>query len=430
MRIAIIGAGVAGPTLAAILARVKPRPIVHLFERDARVRDQGTGYDLNQRAREALQKAGVFHRYAEMCRPDSNIMATYVVGNERPLFKFTQPRRLQRWIPPKLETNREVMRDILLEEIEHSATVRFECAVQDARRVDAGAGIELLGDDGTPLGEFDLCVDTSGVRSPLRRLRIEDDSLVPKYTGTSMVHGIIRDPELQCDPKLVRHLGQGTATFLGPRGANVTLQRYGARPEDHRTSFYFFFPANSFGELAQQIGLPESTSFTHDREMVARARSWLHGQLPNWSASYRSAVDAIGAVAIRPIVIHTASPRFRTSDLPLICIGDALHVVPPWTGVGGNLAMHDALDVGEYVSNVASGSTPLSIDGLRALEQKLVARLPDVHKTSDYMMKMHADLRARLAGKDDVSGETLSSLFGLPTAAVLALLGAINSVFE
>jgi 2-polyprenyl-6-methoxyphenol hydroxylase-like FAD-dependent oxidoreductase len=243
------------------------------------------------------------------------------------------------------------------------------------------------------------------------------------------VHGIIADPELRCDPALVRLLGQGTATFLGPRGSSVTLQRYGARPDDHRTSFYHFRPVGSFAELAQEIGLPESTAFTSDAELVARAHAWLHQQLPNWSSSYRSAVDAVVAVAIRPIAIHPASPRFRTSDLPLICIGDALHVVPPWTGVGGNLAMHDAMDVAEHVSTLLAGSSPLSIDGLRALEQKLVARLPDVHKTSDFMMKMHADLRTKLQ-KDDVSQETLSSVFGAPTAAVLSILGFINSVFD
>lgn len=45
-KIAIIGAGIAGMTLAALLRHSEFKPIVHLFERDQRNRDQGAGFDI------------------------------------------------------------------------------------------------------------------------------------------------------------------------------------------------------------------------------------------------------------------------------------------------------------------------------------------------------------------------------------------------
>ena len=47
-RVAIVGAGIAGMTLAALLVRLPNPPKVYVFERDTRDRDQGTGFDIHR----------------------------------------------------------------------------------------------------------------------------------------------------------------------------------------------------------------------------------------------------------------------------------------------------------------------------------------------------------------------------------------------
>ena len=47
--IAIVGSGIAGMTLAAILSRQPHPPRVEVFERDPPDRDQGTGFDVEGR---------------------------------------------------------------------------------------------------------------------------------------------------------------------------------------------------------------------------------------------------------------------------------------------------------------------------------------------------------------------------------------------
>lgn len=48
-KIAIVGAGIAGMTLAAVLRHSKFQPEIHVFERDTRDRDQGTGFDIGKK---------------------------------------------------------------------------------------------------------------------------------------------------------------------------------------------------------------------------------------------------------------------------------------------------------------------------------------------------------------------------------------------
>merc|ERR1712224_913808 len=151
---------------------------------------------------------------------------------------MTQPRWVHSCFGPKYETNRTKLREVLIESVEKNVWITFNCAVEGLRQ--CGQKAELLGKDGLVLGLFDLVVDTSGVGSSLRRYRINDTgdadpekvdrhtAFSKAYTGVSMVHGVILDPEASCDKALVEKLGQGTLTLLGPHGQTFSVQRYGS----------------------------------------------------------------------------------------------------------------------------------------------------------------------------------------------------------
>merc|ERR1719230_935976 len=73
-RICICGAGIAGLTLAGILSRSLGEKVqLTVFERAPSDYDQGYGLDLNQHGQEALARAGVYHRYWEISREQSDI---------------------------------------------------------------------------------------------------------------------------------------------------------------------------------------------------------------------------------------------------------------------------------------------------------------------------------------------------------------------
>lgn len=404
LRVAIVGAGVAGPALAALLCRSDRPPQIEIFERGVRDMDQGGGYDLNNQSRRVLEKAGVMDRYWEMTRPESNTMSAWIQGQTKRFFSMTQPRWAHSCFGPKYETNRTKLRNVLIDAVEKHMSVTFGFPVEGIRQ--SGHKAELLGKDGMVLGVYDLVVDTSGVGSSLRRYRVQesaedtDPENVDKhvafrkaYTVVSMVHGVILDPEASCDSCFVQMLGQGTVTLLGPRGKSLSVQRYGADPADHRSSLYYFqLCPEGPGQLQEIIGLPTGSSQWHSGTSLQKIREHIHADMGDgWDSAYSSIVDAIEFAAIRPILLHDRSPTFRENELPLICIGDSLHVVPPWTGKGGNLAMNDALDLAMWLVDLLEKSKPISIEGLRKVERQCMARsakeTDDAHEFPERLKK-------------------------------------------
>lgn len=90
------------------------------------------------------------------------------------------------------------------------------------------------------------------------------------YTGFVTVSGVILDPEEMLDPEIVRCLGEGTVSFIGPAhsvkdssvikgGMTLFLQRFGADPEDKRCSFGCMFHRPELSQLAEEIGLSGNT---------------------------------------------------------------------------------------------------------------------------------------------------------------------------
>jgi 2-polyprenyl-6-methoxyphenol hydroxylase-like FAD-dependent oxidoreductase len=325
----------------------------------------------------------------------------------------------------KYETNRTLLREVFLHAVAQNTSIKFGCPVEGIKQ-QSGGKVELIGSGGETLGVYDLVVDTSGVGSPLRRYRVQESdeesspeatdrrqALASAFTGFSMIHGVIPDPESACDAEFVAKLGQGTLSILGPRGMSFSVQRYGADPSDHRTSFYMFISCpDGPDELPNKLGLHGKPSqWYEDAETLQLIRNFARSAFgENLEPMYCSAIDAISKVAIRPILLHNRAPVFRDNQLPLICIGDALHVVPPWTGKGGNLAMRDALSVAEFIKtastfpNNAPGTTSsIPLQALRALEQQCMTRAA---KETDDAMTIAGYMKSyqkSLAETDDVS---------------------------
>jgi 2-polyprenyl-6-methoxyphenol hydroxylase-like FAD-dependent oxidoreductase len=309
-----------------------------------------------------------------------------------------------------------------LDAVEKHVTVRYNCAVERLQP-SSESRVELLDKAGKVLGEYDLVVDASGVGSSLRRYRVQEsaEDLDPEqtdrsaafrkaYTGVSMVHGVIQDPEVSCHPSFVEKLGQGTVSILGPKGKSFTVQRFGADPADHRASFYYWYLCDHPDHLKKAIGLSaDTTSQWRTGEDLEKMRAFLRQDMGSgWEPPLAKVVDAIDFASIRPILLHDRTPTFRENQLPLICVGDALHVVPPWTGAGGNLAMADASDLGAWLCKLVRNDGRMSIAELRSLERRCMTRAAkaadDAHEFPQRMEKW-LQVAKEL---DDVSSVTLA----------------------
>jgi 2-polyprenyl-6-methoxyphenol hydroxylase-like FAD-dependent oxidoreductase len=251
LRIGIAGAGPAGLTFASILSReskAKGRKIeFEIFERGDPKRDQGSGWDLNKTAQDALTRAGL--HVPDVQRKGSDTVRFYKCNesNGAPLVCLRMPSLLTRlgikkdhileMMNPETERNKII--DGLLKALGPDVKVRYNCQITGARHNDdksKGDKIELLGAEDKSLGSFDLLVDASGVSAPLRhnRFSAKADAF---YTGTTIVQGVVYSPEESWPAQVVKQLGEGTLALVGPskdgKGyVDAYAQRYGAKQED------------------------------------------------------------------------------------------------------------------------------------------------------------------------------------------------------
>jgi len=387
-RVAVVGAGPSGLTFASILSREAQGELsVDVFERDSRERDQGAGWDVDHAGQAALRRAGV--DLARISREGSDTFRVFRVGQPEPLLVPGLPgvikRVSHRFWPPCPETNRHAMREGLLNALDsRSASVHFGRAAADLRLVESTGQAELLDRTGRSMGCYDLVVDAGGVASPLRRCRVaEPPDMEQHYTGITMLYGVIPDPESVCTPTHLRQLGQGTLSLLGPlrngNGTVVFLQRFGARAEDRRATIGIMFQRDHIGDLADELGLARHSRVLTDAEPheLRRVQGWIKEQLSDQWRDLHKVVDSSVSLSVRPILCFPFAPTLRHGNLPLVCIGDALHALPSYTGSSGNLALVDAAALAtalcEFLSEQDLDRTHL-LEVLRSQEQSMIER--------------------------------------------------------
>ena len=111
-RIAIVGAGVGGLTLAGILSRKLPRARLSILERHPRIdgcdHEGGYGLSVDEFGQEALVRAGLFDRFWSISRPRSDLVRLFPLQGAEPIHT-SWPRYVE------CETNRAGLRSVLLE---------------------------------------------------------------------------------------------------------------------------------------------------------------------------------------------------------------------------------------------------------------------------------------------------------------------------
>lgn len=387
IQLAICGGGPSGLVLANIFAREAPPGTFELtvLESGAASRDQGSGWDCDKAAIAALQRAGLDVSTIQRTKSDS--FRLFRTGSSVPEMMTSTPavfKRLGLRLPwDGLETDRTVMINSLVAALEGRADVRFGPRVADCKVADGR--VTVLDRAGASLGTFDAVIDASGAHGALRNKRYAVESNAV-YTGVTLVQGVIASPEESCSAEIVRRVGEGTALVCGPSrdGTGSTLlgfQRFGADPNDQRTKCDLFFPTADPGAVTAELGFRASS----EERDVAKAKAFFaeHLAAESWEEDYRAASQAIDYVRVLPIFMHPSAAETvvvaGTEDLPVLCIGDALHALPPWSGKSGNFALADAADCASaFIAAAAKcsgeGAGAALAETMRGLEGKFMQR--------------------------------------------------------
>jgi 2-polyprenyl-6-methoxyphenol hydroxylase-like FAD-dependent oxidoreductase len=317
LRIAIVGAGPGGLTLARILHLQGVQTTV--FERDVHPleRPQGGTLDLHEDAGLlALEHAGLSEGFKAIARYDDQGTRLYdktgqVLFDDQGAEGGTRP-----------EVDRTALRMLLLNAIPPDA-VRWGCALRTLE--DAGHGRwNLVFDHGTE-GPFDLVVGADGTWSKVRPFV---STYMPQYSGLCFVEFAINDID-RTHPALAQLVGHGKIGVEGD-GKALIVQRNG---NSHVRGYAIFRVPLGWVQTRFDFTSPAAVRAGLVNEFAGFADEFLD--------LFRASSDHF---AVRPI--HALPVGHAWVHRPgITLLGDAAHVMSPFGGDGVNNAMLDAAEL-------------------------------------------------------------------------------------
>ncbi|MFN2977536.1 FAD-dependent oxidoreductase [Terriglobus aquaticus] len=350
-KIAIVGGGPGGLTLARLLQQAGAT--VQVYERDKSrdARVQGSALDLHEHSGlAALEEAGLIDAFWANHRPDlDRLRLTDATGT----ILHDHVRRMS-GAGKRPEIERGPLRDILLDSLE-PGTVHWDCKLQSAEM--AGEKV-LLRFAGGKTVLADIAIGCDGANSRLRDLVTP---IRPKYVGVALVEALVPDGE-QTVPRLWNLLGGSALIALG---GERTIGM-GTKP-DGSILVYAGLKSDDDGprESLDQATGPEE-----------RVR-WFHANFQGWSDLWEPLFAQAASMVWRPLLVCPPNQHWEPKP-NVTLIGDAAHVMPPYAGEGVNMAMLDALVLSRLLLSESS-----TADAIAAYQAEMFARMREM--TADTM---------------------------------------------
>lgn len=337
--IAVVGAGPGGLTLARVLQR--HGIAVTVYERDDRpaARDQGGTLDMQVgTGQTALAAAGLLDEFFARCRPEGQ--DSRVAGKDGTIL-VDEPAAPGEMFNPEID--RGVLRGLLLDALE-PGTIAWGATLDAV--VPAGDGRHTLRfRDGTEV-VADLVVGADGAWSRIRPLL---SAATPGYSGVCFVELRISDVDA-AHPAIAALVGRG-GMFSAADSMGLIAQRNGGGV----VRVYAGFRDDE--DWAHAAGL-RTTGAVFDDPVAARTA--LRRRFAGWGSALLAMIDECDdTISNRPLyalpVPHTWP---RTPGVTLI--GDAAHLMSPFSGLGANTAMLDGAELAEAIASAPDLATALA----------------------------------------------------------------------
>ncbi|GAA5105396.1 FAD-dependent oxidoreductase [Nocardia iowensis] len=314
--IAIVGAGLGGLTLARVFQAHGVATTIYESETSATTRAQGGLLDIHEETGQvALRAAGLYDDFRTLVRPGED--AKRVVDRHGTIL-FDRPADPGSARP---EVDRGELRRLLIDSLTPE-TIRWGHKLASIRHRPEG-GCDLTFANGSA-ARADIVIGADGAWSTVRPLLTP---ATPRYSGTCFIEIALApgDPNHRAS---VAAIGSGTLIAAAP-GKGITVHRY----------------ANGLVRGYVVLNKPEGWMRSIDFGDPSAGLRQVCDEFDGWSPLLTAFVTASDAKPLlRPIYALPVGLRWdRTPGVTLV--GDAAHLMSPFSGEGANLAMYDGADL-------------------------------------------------------------------------------------
>ncbi|MFB9109503.1 FAD-dependent oxidoreductase [Flavobacterium gyeonganense] len=328
-KVAIIGGGPGGLTLARLLQLQNVN--VKVYERDVNkdARVQGAPLDLHDESGlAAIHKAGLFNEFLNNFLPGAD--KTLITDENGTLFFSDHETNIEQDFGNehfRPEIDRGALRKILLESLEPK-TVIWDSHFVSMDKQNDGWLIHFKNGNSV---YADLVIGSDGANSKIRPY-ITD--IKPFYSGITMLEGTIYDSEKSA-PVIHKILNGGKIMAFGNE-KNILIGQKG----DDSIGFYASFRASENWAVNNDLDYTDKTQILN----------WFKNSYPEWSNIWYELFENASVPFIPRLINCIPLDQTWKTLSNVTIIGDAAHVMPPFAGEGANMAMLDALELSEYLT--------------------------------------------------------------------------------
>jgi salicylate hydroxylase len=375
--VVIIGGGIGGLCLAQGLTRAGVDCTV--YERDRRITDRLLGYRVH------ISPKG--SRALHDCLPPTLFEALAATCGRPPQFFRMLTERMQTLISVRgfgepdgddVERHRSVSRITLRQVLLAGLGERVQFGRTFVHYQTHGDRVVACFEDGSS-AEGDLLVAADGGGSRVRRQYLPHAERID--TGVAAIGGkVFLDEETRC--RIPAPLRDTLALVAGPGGRGLFIA-----PQE----FTHVAPANGIGGDGAAVDAAGGTLFDNTRSYLMWAfgaqrrvlglsnedapngetlRGLALASMADWDAGYRELVRMTDTDTLSLLPIRTSRPvaPWRASRVTLL--GDAIHSMTPYRGIGANIALRDAALLCRQLVRTAHGEVGL-LDAVTDYEQEM-----------------------------------------------------------